>query len=360
MGRAVPSRVDLHRARHDADTQLPRPHARAAPVPGARAATTPAGRPPASRLHHRTLERWCDPEAAFVALYGDREHAVWLDSSRAEPGLARFSYMGAPDGPLGQVVRYDVATHTLTIERAGGGAARASTSSTTASANSRACAPMRPSCRSTSPAASPATSATSSRPTRRRAAHRSPLPDAALVFCDRLIAFDHDARRVHLLALGDARRGRRRRMAGGTERALEGSLVAAADRRRPRRRPVVHRTRGSRRLPGQHRRLHAGDLRGRDLRGLPDHRAAQRRRHRPARGLPCPARAQPRATRGAAAARRRLGAQLLARALPARRPRAHRRVQADQGHRRRAGSTPPRTRTARPRCAPTTSRAPRT
>ena len=61
------------------------------------------------RVHHRTLATWCDPEAAFVALYGDREHAVWLDSARAEPGLARFSFMGAPDGPLGQVVRYDVA-----------------------------------------------------------------------------------------------------------------------------------------------------------------------------------------------------------------------------------------------------------
>ena len=61
-------------------------------------------------MHHRTLETWCDPEAAFVALYGERDHAVWLDSARAEPGLARFSFMGAPDGPLGQVVRYDVAT----------------------------------------------------------------------------------------------------------------------------------------------------------------------------------------------------------------------------------------------------------
>ena len=34
--------------------------------------------------------------------------------------------------------------------------------------------------------------------------HRSPLPDAALLFCDRLVAFDHDQRRVHLLALADA------------------------------------------------------------------------------------------------------------------------------------------------------------
>src|SRR6188472_769379 len=76
--------------------------------------------PPAAgaRLQHRTLEKWCDPEAAFVALYGDREHAVWLDSSRAEPGLSRFSFMGAPDGPLGQIVRYDVATQALTVQRA--------------------------------------------------------------------------------------------------------------------------------------------------------------------------------------------------------------------------------------------------
>src|ERR671923_1173075 len=92
--------------------------------------TRAQGRPPARpagpvdqpgagvRVHHRALAEWCDPEAAFIALYGDREHAVWLDSSRAEPGLARFSFMGAPDGPLGQVVRYDVGTRELTVERA--------------------------------------------------------------------------------------------------------------------------------------------------------------------------------------------------------------------------------------------------
>src|SRR5262249_19647688 len=34
--------------------------------------------------------------------------------------------------------------------------------------------------------------------------HPSPLPDAALLLCDRVIAFDHDVRRVHLLALADA------------------------------------------------------------------------------------------------------------------------------------------------------------
>ena len=124
-------------------------------------------RPPAAgvEVRHRSLETWCDPEAAFVALYGDREHAVWLDSSRVEPGLARFSFVGAPDGPLGQVVRYDVATRALTIERAGGREVLQENVFDYSSASSRACAPMPRSCRSTSRAASRATSATSSRPT---------------------------------------------------------------------------------------------------------------------------------------------------------------------------------------------------
>ena len=183
--------------------------------------------------------------------------------------------------------------------------------------------------------------------------HRSPLPDAALLLCDRLIAFDHDERRVHL-ARARRRDGHRRGrgMAGGDRARARGARA----RRRPspppaRGRAVLRGARGSRRLPGQHRRLQARDLRGRELRDLPDHRAAQRRRDRSARRLPRPARAQPRAARGAAAPRRRLGAQLLARALPARRPRADRRVQADQGHRR-ARRPPARGRLPRrPRCS---------
>jgi para-aminobenzoate synthetase len=152
------------------------------------------------RLHHRTLATWCDPEAVFVQLYGDRDHAVWLDSARAEPGLARFSFMGAPDGPLGQVVTYDVASGVLTVN-----GARHHESvfdyCKRELARLRADAPELPfdfacgfagyfgyelkaECGGT-------------------LVHRSSLPDAALVFCDRLIAFDHDERRVHLLALVD-------------------------------------------------------------------------------------------------------------------------------------------------------------
>jgi para-aminobenzoate synthetase len=188
-------------------------------------AARPAGRPAAGpRVHHRTLMTWRDPEAAFVALYGERDHAVWLDSARAEPGLARFSFMGAPDGPLGQVVLYDVATGLLAVDRGGEREERHESvfDYCTRELNRlRADAPELPfdfvcgfagylgyelkaECGGT-------------------LVHRSPLPDAALVFCDRLIAFDHDERRVHLLALADpAGADSAEAWLGETERRFDG------------------------------------------------------------------------------------------------------------------------------------------
>jgi para-aminobenzoate synthetase len=192
---------------------------------------SPAGMPrhagqPASgvRLRHRTLETWCDPEAAFVALYGDREHAVWLDSSRVEPGLARFSFMGAPDGPLGHVVRYDVATHALAIERAGG---REEVRESVLDycerelARLRTDAPELPfdfTCGFAGYLGYELKADCGG-----ELVHRSTLPDAALVFCDRLIAFDHDQRRVHLVALADAEGAAAADVwLAATERRLEG------------------------------------------------------------------------------------------------------------------------------------------
>jgi len=169
-------------------------------------AARPAARTTAGpRVHHRALTAWRDPEAVFVALYGDRDHAVWLDSARAEPGLARFSFMGAPDGPLGRVVRYDVATGVLSVDRAGG---REELRESVLDycerelTRLRADAPELPfdfTCGFAGYLGYELKAELGG-----TLVHRSPLPDAALVFCDRLIAFDHDERRVHLLALADA------------------------------------------------------------------------------------------------------------------------------------------------------------
>jgi para-aminobenzoate synthetase len=150
-------------------------------------------------IQYRTTA-WCDPEAAFVALYGEHEHAVWLDSARAEPGLARFSFMGAPDGPLGQIVRYDVASRTLTV----GGEERQESIFDYCErelARLRAAAPELPfdfTCGFAGYFGYELKAECGG-----ELVHRSPLPDAALVFCDRVLAFDHDERRVHLLALAD-------------------------------------------------------------------------------------------------------------------------------------------------------------
>ena len=170
------------------------------PRPTRSAARAAAG----PRVHHRTLGAWRDPEAVFVALYGDHDHAVWLDSARAEPGLARFSFMGAADGPLGQVARYDVATGVLTVDREGG---REQLRESVLGycerelIRLRADAPELPfdfTCGFAGYLGYELKADCGG-----SLAHRSPLPDAALVFCDRLIAFDHDERRVHLLALAD-------------------------------------------------------------------------------------------------------------------------------------------------------------
>src|SRR5215213_1807186 len=175
------------------------------------------------RVRHRALATWCDPEAAFVALYGDRKHVVWLDSSRVEPGLARFSFMGSPDGPLGHVVRYDVGTGALTIERAGGREELRESILDHCErelARLRADAPEVPFDFTCGFAGYLGYELKADCGGQR--VHRSPFPDAALLFCDRLIAFDHDQRRVHLLALADATgAAAAEAWLAATERALE-------------------------------------------------------------------------------------------------------------------------------------------
>ncbi|MEU3785515.1 aminodeoxychorismate synthase component I [Streptomyces sp900129855] len=86
--------------------------------------TVPIPRPrrsggPAHRLHTRRIAEAIDAEAAFTRLHSASPRAFWLDSSRVEPGLSRFSFFGDDSGPLAEFVRYDVETGTCEIERAG-------------------------------------------------------------------------------------------------------------------------------------------------------------------------------------------------------------------------------------------------
>lgn len=81
----------------------------AAAATQASAQQTPAG--VASRHYTAlvsTLDTAVDTEAAFVGLFADSTDAFWLDSSRVEQGLSRFSFLGDGSGPLSETVRYRV------------------------------------------------------------------------------------------------------------------------------------------------------------------------------------------------------------------------------------------------------------
>ena len=90
------------------------------------------------------------------------ETAFWLDSSKVDE-RARFSFMGAAGGPLSAAIHYDVASGELRIERAGGEIEllQESIFDYLSREMRRAAPPLRTTCRSTSTAASSATSATS-------------------------------------------------------------------------------------------------------------------------------------------------------------------------------------------------------
>jgi para-aminobenzoate synthetase len=201
-----PESVSTRYGRHLLENFRDLTRARLGPGPRRPARRRPArAAPEGARLHHRRLDTWCEPEAVFGALYADHEHAVWLDTATAIPGLARFSFVGAPDGPLGEVVRYDVETRTLAVERASGRELRSVSVLDYCRdrlARLRTDAPELPfdfTCGFAGYLGYELKAECGGEPV-----HASPLPDAAMVLCDRLIAFDHQERHVYLVALADA------------------------------------------------------------------------------------------------------------------------------------------------------------
>ncbi len=177
----------------------------AAGVPGEKPSKR-GGHPDGSplRLAVKRLELLVDPERAFVSLYGESENAFWLDSSRVGEG-ARFSFMGDSSGPLGAVATYCVADGKVKVER-GGGVEIHRESIFDYLANELAqpqpdgpelpfefdCGfagwlgyELKAECGGD-------------------AAHESPLSDAAFVFADRMVGFDHAEGKAYVLCLVEA------------------------------------------------------------------------------------------------------------------------------------------------------------
>jgi para-aminobenzoate synthetase len=163
-----------------------------------------AERPRALELHVRRLDHLVDPEAVFCHRYADAPHAFWLDSSKVSDARSRFSFMGAAGGPLSAVVTYDVAAGEVRVARPDGTETHRESIFDHLDRELRRLGRVRDDlpfdltcgfvgylgyelkadCEGELP-------------------HRSTLPDAAFVFADRLIAFDHRERSTYVVCLTD-------------------------------------------------------------------------------------------------------------------------------------------------------------
>jgi para-aminobenzoate synthetase len=183
-----------------ASRTLPRRAPLPAPAPSAR---RPATSPPLA-LRVERLDALVDPERAFCHLYGDRDDAFWLDSSKLDE-RSRFSFMGAGGGPLSATIAYDVSEGVVRVERDGVVETSRESIFDYLSRETRRlrraasgelpfdfdCGfvgylgyELKADCGGD-------------------AAHASTLPDAAFLFADRLIAFDHVERATYVLCVAE-------------------------------------------------------------------------------------------------------------------------------------------------------------
>ncbi|HUQ58825.1 aminodeoxychorismate synthase component I [Lentzea sp.] len=61
-----------------------------------------------------------DAESVFLELFDESPHCFWLDSSRVEEGLSRFSFLGDTSGPLSEVVTYRSGSGVVEVRDADG------------------------------------------------------------------------------------------------------------------------------------------------------------------------------------------------------------------------------------------------
>ncbi len=142
-------------------------------------------------LRVERLDALPDPEAVFVALYGESESAFWLDSSR--PGArGRFSFMGDASGPLAEVVTYELGEGESIFEYLERRSAELRPTSLLDLPFEFDCGfvgylgyELKAECGHAH-------------------VHHSEYPDAAFILADRVIAFDHEANCAYLLALHEA------------------------------------------------------------------------------------------------------------------------------------------------------------
>nr|WP_308122610.1 aminodeoxychorismate synthase component I [Streptomyces sp. WAC04114] len=187
------------------------------------------------RLHVRRVTGAVDAEAVFRRMFAGSARAFWLDSSLLEPGRSRFSFLGDDQGPLAEFVRYDVDAGRCEIERAGRPPRRVRASVfdylKRQLGNRRVDATglpfdftggyvgyfgyeMKTECGSSN-------------------RHRSPAPDAAWLFADRVIAVDHEEGFTYAVCLAEDTPQAAREAADWLEGALTELSCVATDQQSP-------------------------------------------------------------------------------------------------------------------------------
>jgi para-aminobenzoate synthetase len=155
------------------------------------------------RMHTRVIPVLPEPSLVFRELFARDDHTFWLDSSLVVDGLSRFSIIGSDAGPLAEYLTHDVTQGRTTIRRSGHmHTVDGSFFGYLDDQLRRRAVPQ--------PQGLPidfnlgyvgylgyelkAETGGTSR-------HQSETPDAAMIFADRAIIFDHQEKACHLLAL---------------------------------------------------------------------------------------------------------------------------------------------------------------
>ncbi|WP_329053006.1 aminodeoxychorismate synthase component I [Streptomyces violaceus] len=184
------------------------------------------------RLHTRRVTGAVDTEAAFTRMFAGSPRSFWLDSSLVEPGRSRFSFLGDDSGPLAEFVRYDVTTGRCEIERAGRPVRKVA-------ANVFDYLKRQLTNRRVDATGLPfdftggyvgylgyEVKADCGSPNR----HRSPAPDAAWLFADRVIAVDHQEGFTYAVCLAEDTPQAAREAADWLESALADLSCVATER----------------------------------------------------------------------------------------------------------------------------------
>ncbi|MGW4078079.1 aminodeoxychorismate synthase component I [Streptomyces asiaticus] len=187
---------------------------------GAEPTAAPRATPRSLRVLAETLPtRWSD-EVVFDRLFRADGHAFWLDSSATGGERGRFSMMGDASGPLARVATADTWAGTVTVTAGGSREVLHEEFLPWIERDLRATRVQLP--------ALPfdfALGWTGYLGYELKAecggerTHRSSEPDAAMVFADRAVVFDHETSTTYLLALAEEGEGRGDEEWGGEEQA---------------------------------------------------------------------------------------------------------------------------------------------